>query len=160
MNDGSALVAAVVALGALVAGLLVWLVVLSRRLAAARRQFAALGRGVAAGNLEQLLDQHLRRLDGAEQRLAALSDGQSALGESLRGALQRVGLVKYDAFAHVGGEVSFAVALLDADGNGVVLNSLYGREGGTVYAKPVQAGRSLVPLSAEEQRAVDQAFGR
>jgi hypothetical protein len=68
--------------------------------------------------------------------------GQSAQenASALRACLQRTGLVRYDAFPGVGGEQSFSLALLDAEGSGLVITGLYGRHDMRVYAKPVVAG--------------------
>ena len=58
----------------------------------------------------------------------------------------------------MGGKQSFALALLDCKGDGVVLSSLYGREESRVYAKPVKGGLSEYTLSKEEEAAVQQAL--
>ena len=57
-------------------------------------------------------------------------------------AFQRVGLVRYNPFEETGGNQSFALALLDADGDGWVLSSLHARTGTRVYAKAIVGGRS------------------
>ena len=69
-------------------------------------------------------------------------------------ALQRVGLVRYRAYNDVGGDHSFALALLDANGDGVVVNGIYHRERCRVYAKPVRRWVSEQPLTEEESEAV------
>ena len=82
------------------------------------------------------------------------ADGAAA---GLRLCLQRIGLVRYDAFATVAGEQSFSLALLDGDGNGIVLTGLYARTDIRVYAKPVVQGASSLALTEEEQAAIAQA---
>jgi hypothetical protein len=67
-------------------------------------------------------------------------------------------VVRFNAFDDIGGEQSFAVALLDANGNGVVLSSLYGRQDSRLYAKTIAGGEPDRPLSSEEKRALDQAL--
>ena len=57
-----------------------------------------------------------------------------------RQAFQRVGLVRYNPFEETGGNQSFALALLDADGDGWVLSSLHARSGTRVYAKAITRG--------------------
>ncbi len=74
-----------------------------------------------------------------------------------RRALQRIGLVRFNPFEDTGGNQSFALALLDADGNGWVLSSLHARGGTRVYAKAITAGRSDAALSDEETAAIRQA---
>jgi len=72
-------------------------------------------------------------------------------------SLQRVGLVRYQAYHDVGGDHSFSLALLDADGAGVVVNSLYHRDRCRVYAKPVMGWQSPLTLTEEERLAIDRA---
>ena len=67
-----------------------------------------------------------------------------------RKAFSRVGLVRYNPFEETGGNQSFALALLDASGDGWVLSSLHARSGTRVYAKAIAGGRSDAALSEEE----------
>lgn len=97
----------------------------------------------------------LQRLDAAVRRLAA---EDAALAESFTGAVQRVALVRYDAFDDVGGRLSFSCAMLDGQGNGVVVTSINGRQDTRVYAKPVYGGASEHNLSEEEQEAIREAL--
>lgn len=103
------------------------------------------------------LGNQARRLSGAEGGLQQLSGRSSQLATRLQLALKHVGLVRYRAFEDVGGDQSFALALLDDDRNGVVLAGLHGRSGDRIYAKPVQQGRSTYALSQEEQEAIARA---
>ena len=75
-----------------------------------------------------------------------------------RKAFSRVGLVRFNPFEETGGNQSFALAVLDADGDGWLLSSLHARAGTRVYAKAVSAGRSDVALSDEETAALRQAL--
>jgi hypothetical protein len=67
-------------------------------------------------------------------------------------------VVRFDAFQDTAGQQSFAVALLDNRGNGVVITSLFGRSESRCYAKPVVKGESPFPLSDEERAAIRQAL--
>ncbi|MEP6851772.1 MAG: DUF4446 family protein [bacterium] len=96
--------------------------------------------------------------DAAElqrRQLGELADRvQVALGASLR----RVALVRFDAFDDLSGRLSFALALLDGRGDGIVLSSLAGRTESRLYAKPVAGGAGVNDLSPEEQEAVTAAM--
>jgi hypothetical protein len=72
-------------------------------------------------------------------------------------SLKQVGLVRYQAYHDVGGDHSFALALLDSAGDGVVVNSLYHRDRCRVYAKPVNGWRSSITLTDEEIAAIERA---
>jgi hypothetical protein len=91
-----------------------------------------------------------RELDEVAARTAILEGAQ-------RRAFQRVGLVRYNPFEETGGNQSFALALLDANGDGWVLSSLHARSGTRVYAKAIKAGLAASGLSGEETDALQQA---
>ena len=77
----------------------------------------------------------VQRLEAAVRRLAK---GERQLGESLRATIQHVAVVRFDAFEDMGGRLSFSAALLDANGDGVVITSINGRQDTRCYAKRVQ----------------------
>lgn len=74
-------------------------------------------------------------------------------------AFQKVGLVKYDAYQQMGGLLSFSLALLDEDNNGLILNSVHSTEGCYTYTKEVRMGECKLELSNEEKVALEQAMG-
>ncbi len=74
-------------------------------------------------------------------------------------AFQKIGLVKYDAYQQMGGLLSFSLALLDEDNNGLILNSVHSTEGCYTYTKEVRNGECKLELSNEEKVALDQAMG-
>jgi hypothetical protein len=100
-------------------------------------------------------------LDDAEdvvRKLADVSKRVEDLEVVARLAVQHVGLVRFDAFEDMGGHLSFAAALLDADGGGFVLTSINGRQETRIYAKPIDRGASQYHLSDEEQEAIRRAI--
>jgi hypothetical protein len=103
----------------------------------------------------------MRRAPSEPVPLDAIGIGQeiASLHETLLGAVQRVGLVRFDAFEDMGGQLSFALAMLDADGTGVVLSSINGRRETRVYAKSIEHGESALTLSDEERESVKRAMG-
>lgn len=74
-------------------------------------------------------------------------------------AFQKIGIVKYDAYRQMGGLLSFSLALLDEDNNGLILNSVHSTEGCYTYTKEVVRGECKLELSNEEKVALDQAMG-
>jgi uncharacterized protein YlxW (UPF0749 family) len=96
-------------------------------------------------------DQDVARLKVAASRLA---EEQSRVDDQMAVSLQRVGLVRYDAFEDMGGHLSFSAALLDANGDGLVITSINGRQDTRCYAKPVESWTSGHNLSEEEERAI------
>ena len=81
------------------------------------------------------------------------------LYKQLARAFQKVGIVKYDAYQQMGGLLSFSLALLDEDNNGLILNSVHSTEGCYSYTKQIINGESKIDLGKEEAEALQMAIG-
>ena len=79
--------------------------------------------------------------------------------DKMQYTFQKVGIVKYDAFHEMGGKLSFALAMLDKENSGFVLNCVHSREGCYLYIKVVDMGQTDIVLGNEEQEALEQALG-
>lgn len=152
-------VAVAVASGALVAavGAVALVVVLTGRLRRLERACDALAAGSGAPSFVQAVRQSRRIGEGLRREVDALAVGLAGVRTELADAVRHVGVVRYDAFADVAGQLSYSVALLDDAGDGVVLSGISGRNEMRTFAKPVQAGRSTHRLSPEEAEAVQRA---
>lgn len=80
------------------------------------------------------------------------------LYRKLEGTFQKIGIVKYDAFDQMGGQLSFSLALLDENDNGFILNSVHSTEGCYSYTKEIKNGMSDISLGDEEKKALDIAM--
>lgn len=107
-----------------------------------------------------MLSEHDQAIAKLHQAVRRIAGQQRAQGEAFLGVIQKVGLVRYDAYEDMGGHLSFSTALLDQSGNGLVITSINGRQDTRVYAKPVRGGISQHNLSVEEQEAIRQALGQ
>ena len=108
---------------------------------------------------------------GASQRLDRLDAQVAEVGSTLgraecrvselealsRTDISRVGFVRYDAFDDSGAELSYALALLNRDGDGVVISSIYSRADTRTFGKGVQGFKPAVNASEEELRAIERA---
>ena len=148
----------VVGLAVVVALLLVWVALLQRSEARLRSRLRRVLTGGETTSLDQILDQQAQRLDGLSGRLDALNKLHKELEAITQRSIQKVGVIRYNPFSDAGGDQSFAIALLDAEGNGLVVSSLHSRTETRVFGKPVRAGRSTYSLSDEEQQAVKKAL--
>lgn len=74
-------------------------------------------------------------------------------------AYQKMGLVKYDAFNQMGGQLSFSLALLDENNNGFIINSVHSTEGCYSYTKEIKNGDCAISLGTEEAEALAIAMG-
>lgn len=147
-----ALGAAVLALAALVWGALAW-----RRLQAVEQRYAELTAGTSGGNLEAVLNTHLENVQAALFQASQARQTVQELEKRAKSYVQHVAVIRYNPFDHTGGDQSFVLALADAEGDGVVINSLHARDGTRIYAKPITGWSSLHPLTDEEQAAITMA---
>lgn len=108
-------------------------------------------------NLEQKLDDYLETSRQIEEKYSKLLDMVTDIDQTFKTQIQKVGLIRYNPFNEMGGNLCFALALLDAEDNGVVLNGIHSRTGSFTYAKPIEMGVSTYMLSEEEIQAVELA---
>lgn len=115
-------------------------------------------RGTALTGSELHRDQRtaLSEVVSALEELAAAGKEER---EMIRNCVQKVGIVRFNAFDDIGSNLSFSAALLDAKGDGIVITSIYGRDESRTYAKPLIQFDSPYPLSEEELEAISQARG-
>ena len=146
-----ALVVAVLVLG-------LWVALLQRSEAGLRRRLRRVLPEGESGGIDEILDRQLKRIDSLTERVDALNKLHHELEALTQHTIQKVGVIRYNPFSDTGGDQSFAIAMLDALGNGVVLSSLHSRTDTRVFAKPVQSGRSKFQLSDEEQDAIKKAL--
>jgi uncharacterized protein DUF4446 len=132
-------------------------VILARRTRQLDARLKGITRGSDGRSLEAILDAHLEKVFETSRELTDVAARTAVLEVAQRKAFQRVGLVRYNPFEETGGNQSFALALLDAAGDGWVLSSLHARDSTRVYAKAISGGRSEAGLSAEETAAIAQA---
>ncbi|MEG1848445.1 MAG: DUF4446 family protein [Lachnospiraceae bacterium] len=71
---------------------------------------------------------------------------------------QKMGLIKYDAFKQMGGQLSFSLALLNDKNNGFIINSVHSSDGCYSYTKEIKDGTSEISLGEEEKQALDIAM--
>lgn len=108
-------------------------------------------------NLEQKLEEYFETSQAIEEKYTKLLDMVTDIDQTFKTQIQKVGLIRYNPFDEMGGNLCFALALLDAEDNGVVLNGIHSRTGSFTYAKPIEMGVSTYMLSDEEIQAVELA---
>ena len=146
----------VLAIACIVLAILV--VVLVRRSSRFERRFAGLTRGEDGQSLESILGTHLERVHALSREVDMLAAKAAVLEQVQRKAFQKVGLVRFNPFEDTGGNQSFALALLDQDGDGFIMSSLHARAGTRIYAKAIAGGKSEAALSGEESEALKDAL--
>ena len=109
-------------------------------------------------NIEEDLETYMYRVEKVEKQNAGITNYIKTLDEDLTKCIQKVGIVRYNAFKDTGSDLSFTLALLDEHNDGVVLNGIYSREMSNIYAKPIKNGKSTYTMSEEETQAVQKAI--
>ncbi len=111
-------------------------------------------------SLEETLFSYMEKVQVADRVNQILQQDMAQLKRYQSMTYQKMGMVKYDAFREMSGELSYALALLDQDENGFIINSVYANEGSYSYIKEIIKGESQIHLSEEEQKALDKAKSR
>lgn len=108
-------------------------------------------------DMEDSLKRFVDRVDKVYLKNLELENHCNQIDKTLLSCFQKIGVIRYNAFADMGSDLSFAIALLDGNDNGFVINGIYSRETSTTYAKPISNGKSKHTLSEEEIQALDSA---
>ena len=111
-------------------------------------------------DVEGLLLEHMESVQKVVKDNVEIQNQISELNNSFKNCFQKYGLIRFTAFEDVGSDLSFAIALLDGNDDGIILNGIYSREGSSVYAKPIHKGESKHNLSDEEKKALENAKRR
>lgn len=113
--------------------------------------------GLSGANIEQILENSLEKLNSVIQRNRELESHINNIDRDLLKCVQKVGVIRFNAFENVGSDLSFSIAILDCNDNGLVISGIYARDSSSTYAKPVAGGKSKYALSAEEIQAIEMA---
>lgn len=123
------------------------------------RRYDVFMRGKDAESMEHMIISQMEDIIELKSQDRANKDSIRISNRNSRAAFQKWGVVKYNAFKGMGGNLSFALALLDYTNSGFVLNSVHSREGCYLYLKEVDRGETDVLLGNEEKVALEQALG-
>lgn len=109
-------------------------------------------------NIDQMLKEYIEKVEKVSKENKELAEYIKKLENEKMKCIQKVGIVRYSAFKDVGSDLSFALALLDDNNNGVVLNGIYSADSSNIYAKPITNGISKYTMIDEEKQAIAQAL--
>ncbi len=113
--------------------------------------------GLSDRNIEELLEKCLESVNNVNAKNRDIELKINEIERTLLQCVQKVGIVRFNAFDNVGSDLSFSIALLDNNDTGIVISGIYARDSSSTYAKPVASGKSKYTLSAEEIQAIDIA---
>lgn len=138
--------------------LLIFLVVSFIKISNLTNRYNRLMRGANAKSMEK---QIIGLFDDIEYLKHDMVDNRREIKniyKRLEKTFQKIGLVKYDAFNQMGGRLSYALALLDENNNGFLINSVHGTDGSYSYTKEIKNGQCEISLGEEEQKALTMAM--
>ncbi|MCI8556481.1 MAG: DUF4446 family protein [Lachnospiraceae bacterium] len=122
-----------------------------------KKRIEAFLEGKDGKSLEEELLSYMEKVQIADKENKKLQVEIEVLKKIQRMTYQKMGMVKYDAFREMSGELSYALALLDQEENGFIINSVYANEGSYSYVKQIVKGECQINLSEEEEKALNQA---
>jgi len=123
-----------------------------------RKNYASFMRGKNGMNMEESILSKFEEIDKCihitDENAKDIKEIYSRIGKHY----QKVGIVKYDAFLEMGGNLSFALTLLDQDDTGFIMNVLHSRDGCYTYIKEIIKGESYIELAEEESESLERAI--
>lgn len=121
-----------------------------------KKLMEVLGKG---NNFNDMLNAYISEVDRTAKEITVLKNKTDNISKNVEKCFQKVGIVRYNAFSETGGSLSFALALLDFENTGFIINGVYSRDNTTTtYAKPVINGKSKYTLVKEEEEALEMAL--
>lgn len=123
-----------------------------------KSSYASFMRGKDGKNLERSILEKFDELDEVEASVKKNTSDIKELFLNVKKDYQKVGIVKYDAFNEMGGNLSFAITLLDGNNSGFILNAMHSREGCYTYVKEIVRGESYIELAEEEAQSLEKAI--
>lgn len=122
-----------------------------------RKKLNSFLQGKDAQTLEESINKLISDTEVLRSTLEKISLEQKKQDSLLQMTVKKIGIVRFNPFNNTGGDQSFAIALLNSMNSGVLISSLYLREGTRIYAKPIDKLKSSYPLSKEEEEAIKKA---
>lgn len=140
--------------------LFIIIIVLFKSIGQLEKRYRRLMRGASGKNIEEILTKRLNEIDVTNENCEKALKHNEELEEKIKSCVQKVAIMRYKAFENVGSDLSFSIAILDGNNDGIILTGIYGREESTTYAKPVDKGISRYDLSEEEITVLNEAVNK
>lgn len=137
---------------------LVTFVIVLLSLIKTKKRYKTLLKGMKNKNLEEILLINSQKIEKLEDLVKENNNKLDLVTKELESCYKNSALERYNAFQGIGGEQSFSLALLDDNGNGLILTTIHGRDDARTYAKRILAGKSQYNLSEEEKKVLSDAL--
>lgn len=144
--------------------LLVLLIILSIvtlvKLNSTKKRYKMLVNGATGEDLENIIADNIAQMNELVVKNNKIDEDYAAMRNLFEKSLQKIAVYRFSAFHDMGGDMSYAVAMLDHNNNGVIFSSIFGRQESCTYVKPVENGISKYPLSEEENKVLQEAMAK
>ncbi|MFD1954652.1 DUF4446 family protein [Paenibacillus thailandensis] len=155
VSDPAVGAAAVIGIGIIV--MVTWVAALGRKLKKLRKQYVEVMGSFGTSNMEEVIASLRGSVMAQQATIERQQEEIKALRDKLRLTKGKVGIHRYNAFSEQGNNLSFSIAVLNEMQDGYVVTGIYNRDNTYVYAKPIENGQSVYPLSPEERKAMEDA---
>ncbi|MFD0682334.1 MULTISPECIES: DUF4446 family protein [unclassified Paenibacillus] len=135
---------------------LIIVLVLSSKLNKLRKNYMSMLNGDASLNVESALIGLQEKVASSNAEVDGVKQQIQLITQQMKTMKSKIGIYRYNAFAESGSDLSFSLAILDENVDGVVVSGIHNREETYVYAKPLTKGQSQYPLSPEEKEAINR----
>lgn len=122
-----------------------------------RKKYSAMINSQGVDNLEDVLIKLHQQVDKQQQTIESQQKAVDELIKQQPLHKSKVAITRYNAFADKGSDLSFSIAIVDEQKDGVVITGIHSREGGYIYGKPVEKGQSKYSLTPEEVKVIEEA---
>lgn len=126
----------------------------------AKKRYKALVNGATGESLEDVIADNIAAMNELVVKNQKIDEDYAAMRALFKKSIQKVAVKRFSAFQDMGGDMSYAVALLDHNNTGVIFSSIFGRQESCSYVKPILEGKSTYTLSGEEQSVLDEAMAK
>ena len=138
--------------------LIILLVLLNDKYKRLQKTYSVFMRGKNGKSIEKNILAKFEELEEISDLVKANEKEIEEIRKKMEGHYQKAGIVKYDAFHEMGGNLSFALTMLDENDNGWIFNAMHSREGCYTYIKEIVRGESYIELSEEERQCLEKTI--
>jgi len=138
-------------ISAVIIFLLTWALMIELRL---KRFFA----GTKARNLEEIIILIGKKINQLDNKQEEIDKHLTIVDERLNKSIRSIKTIRFNPFVDAGGNQSFAISMINDEGDGVVISSLYARDRMSIFAKPIINGKSEFELSNEEKEVLEESI--
>lgn len=157
-DAGLVLAALVAVLLILVIVFLIMLILANKKIKQLREKYDSFMKGKDGESLEGLFHEAFQEIEKVQKVQRAQKSEMGKLDARVKKSYQKIGLIKYNGFAGMGGMASFALTMLDESNDGFIMNVIHSKEGCYPYIKEVKNGKCGTTLGQQEKNSLEMAL--